>query len=593
MTEATLRQRAAVGTPAIEYEHVSVTFGGRGSQGTGAVPALADVTFAVPPGCFASVIGPSGCGKTTLLRLCAGLEVPSQGVTRCDGELVAGLNRAVGYVTQDSNLYPWMTVRENVEFPLEIRGLPRAERRERSDEHLRMVGLSGFEKHYPHQLSGGMQKRVSIVRTLIYEPQTVLMDEPFGALDSQTRMALQADLMRIWARQEQTILFITHDLTEAIALSDSILVMSQRPGTVKQIFDVPLARPRDVFGIQSDPAFGQVYQSVWEALRSDVLASVGEHANGVTPVSPATVAARPRSTVTQPAAEVDSASTASTLPAPAPSRLRRSVTWVLGNANLYRALILLAVLAAWEVAADAGVLNVLIFSHPLGVLDTLGQLLTGQSATNTNIYEQIRVTVSEMAIGFAIGGTIGIGLGFWLGRARMLARVLQPFILASYGVPIIAIAPILILVLGIGFPSKVGIATITAFFVIFFNTYAGVGAMSEEHLQLARIMGASRSRIVRRVMIPATLPFIFNGMRMAVPFSMTGAVIGEFVASSQGLGWYIVRATGAFDASGLFAGLIVMLVIVWALGQLVAGAERYFLQWQPPREAGTSTAPRT
>ena len=590
MTEATLQQRAAVGTPAIEYERVSVTFGGQGSQGTGAVSALADVTFAVPHGCFATVIGPSGCGKTTLLRLCAGLEVPSQGVTRCDGARVDGLNQSVGYVTQDSNLYPWMTVRENVEFPLEIRGVPRAERRERSDEYLRMVGLTGFEKHYPHQLSGGMQKRVSIVRTLIYEPQTVLMDEPFGALDSQTRMALQADLMRIWARQEQTILFITHDLTEAIGLSDSILVMSQRPGTVKQVFDVPLARPRDVFTIQSDPAFGKVYQEVWEALRSDVLASVGEQGNGVTPQPGAE---RPRTKVTQPTTEDGDTATAAAAPSPEAEPVRRSIKWVLANANVYRALILLAVLAAWELAADAGVLNVLIFSHPLGVLDTLGQLLTGQSATNTNIYEQIRVTVSEMAIGFAIGGTIGVGLGFWLGRARMLARVLQPFILASYGVPIIAIAPIFILVLGIGFPSKVGIATITAFFVIFFNTYAGVGAMSEEHLQLARIMGASRSRIVRRVMIPATLPFIFNGMRMAVPFSMTGAVIGEFVASSQGLGWYIVRATGAFDASGLFAGLIVMLVIVWALGQLVAGAERYFLQWQPAREAGARTAPRT
>jgi NitT/TauT family transport system permease protein len=400
--------------------------------------------------------------------------------------------------------------------------------------------------------------------------------------------------MRFWARQEQTILFITHDLTEAIGLSDSILVMSQRPGRVKQIFDVPLARPRDVFTIQSDPSFGKVYHEVWEALRSDVLASVGEEGNGATSPAVAAVAERRRTTVTQPTTGDEQTATATAPAAPSNEAepLRRPVKWLLGNANLYRALILLAVLAVWEVAADSGVLNVLIFSHPLGVLDTLGQLLTGQSATNTNIYEQIRVTLSEMAIGFAIGGTIGVGLGFWLGRARMLARVLQPFILASYGVPIIAIAPIFILVLGIGFPSKVGIATITAFFVIFFNTYAGVGAMSEEHLQLARIMGASRSRIARRVMIPATLPFIFNGMRMAVPFSMTGAVIGEFVASSQGLGWYIVRATGAFDASGLFAGLIVMLVIVWALGQVVSGAERYFLQWQPAREAGARTAPR-
>ncbi|MDR0357860.1 MAG: ABC transporter permease subunit, partial [bacterium] len=451
------------------------------------------------------------------------------------------------------------------------------------------------------------------------------MDEPFGALDSQTRMALQADLMRIWSSEEQTILFITHDLTEAISLSDSIVVMSQRPGTVRQIFDVPLDRPRDVFAIQTDPHFAEVYNSVWQSLRHDVLAAIGEGEADAPTVRDGTRPAHPQSPRVVPGGEAQPPSgvqaarpqengrprriqgareATATLPstpraAPAPkaarqasgllSRLRTVLT---GNANLYRVLILVAVLVAWEVAADTGMLNVIIFSHPLGVLDTLRTLLSGEAISGANIYEQIRVTLSEMVIGFAIGGTIGVGLGFWLGRARLLARVLQPFILASYGVPIIAIAPIFILVLGIGFPSKVGIATITAFFVIFFNTYAGVGAMPEEHLQLARIMGASRSRVVRRVMIPATLPFIFNGLRMAVPFSMTGAVIGEFVASSSGLGWYIVRATGAFDASGLFAGLIVMLVIVWALGQIVGIGERYFLRWRPQREASARTAPR-
>ena len=159
-------RRADTSTAAIEYREVTVAF----AHGRGETTALDHVSFQVPRGCFTSVIGPSGCGKTTLLRLCSGLEVPSSGETLCDGERVTGLNRTVGYITQDSNLYPWMTVRQNVEFPLEVRGVPTEERRERSDQYLRRVGLAGFEDHHPHQLSGGMQKRASIVRTLKSKP---------------------------------------------------------------------------------------------------------------------------------------------------------------------------------------------------------------------------------------------------------------------------------------------------------------------------------------------------------------------------------------------------------------------------------------
>jgi len=238
------------------------------------------------------------------------------------------------------------------------------------------------------------------------------------------------------------------------------------------------------------------------------------------------------------------------------------------------------------VLADAHVIDPLVFSHPLGVIEKLRLLLAGQDVTGGTIYDQVRVTIGEMATGFLVGSAAAVALGFYLGRSRLLARVLQPFILASYGVPIIAIAPIFILVLGIGYPSKVGIATMTSFFVVFFQTFAGVGSIAEEHLQLARIMGASRARVVRQVLVPASLPFIFTGLRMAVPFSMTGAVIGEFVASSSGLGWYIVRSAGAFDAAGLFAGLILMLVIVWVLGQVVALAERRLLQWRPSSGRG-------
>jgi NitT/TauT family transport system ATP-binding protein len=175
-----------------------------------------------------------------------------------------------------------MTLRQNVEFPLEIQGVASGERRDRADEFIRMVGLTGFENHWPYQLSGGMQKRGSIIRTMVYGPSVVLMDEPFGPLDAQTRMVLQNDLLRIWGEKHQTILFITHDLTEASALSDKVVVMSARPGTIKAVFDVPISRPRDVFQIHNQPGFSDVYGEIWETFRSEVVGSgADEHAEPV------------------------------------------------------------------------------------------------------------------------------------------------------------------------------------------------------------------------------------------------------------------------------------------------------------------------
>jgi NitT/TauT family transport system ATP-binding protein len=251
----------------IHFDGVSKRFWSRGKE----VLALKNVTLDIPANQFTSVVGPSGCGKTTLLRLTAGLEDASDGRTLYRGRPVEGINTEVGYITQESNLYPWMTLRQNVEFPLQIRGVAPAERKERVDAFINMVGLQGFEDHYPYQLSGGMQKRGSIIRTMVYDPKVVLMDEPFGPLDAQTRMVLQSDLLRIMSIRQQTILFITHDLHEAIALSDKVVVMSARPGVVKEVFDIPLARPRDVFQIHEQEGFADIYGEIWDCFRSEVL----------------------------------------------------------------------------------------------------------------------------------------------------------------------------------------------------------------------------------------------------------------------------------------------------------------------------------
>jgi NitT/TauT family transport system ATP-binding protein len=252
--------------PAIRFANVALAFAGRDQD----VLALDQVNFDVPPGKITTVVGPSGCGKTTLLRLASGLMAASGGTVFYNGAPVGGLNTRVGYVTQDCNLFPWLTALGNVEFPLAVRGVPHVERRETALRWLRLVGLEGFENHYPGQLSGGMQKRVSIVRTLIYEPSVVLLDEPFGALDAQTRMGLHHELLELWREKKSTMLFITHDLVEAITLSDQIVIMTRRPGRVKEIYQVPLVRPRNVFEIFLEPGFDEAYATLWSHFKSEI-----------------------------------------------------------------------------------------------------------------------------------------------------------------------------------------------------------------------------------------------------------------------------------------------------------------------------------
>jgi NitT/TauT family transport system ATP-binding protein len=253
-------------TPMIEFEHVSEVFKLDGNE----IIVLDDVQLTVERNKFTSIVGPSGCGKTTLLRLASGLVGCTGGRTLFKGKELLGLNQDVGFVTQDSNLFPWLTMSENIEFPLVIRGIPAGERRAKAQDWIRRMGLEGFERHYPFQLSGGMQKRASIARTMIYGPDVILMDEPFGSLDAHTRMSLQNGLLDLWNRDQKTILFVTHDLVEAIALSDTIVVMTKRPGKVKDIFPVPLGRPRNVFEIYVEPGFEETYSKLWNHFKAEL-----------------------------------------------------------------------------------------------------------------------------------------------------------------------------------------------------------------------------------------------------------------------------------------------------------------------------------
>ena len=243
---------------------------------TGAVEAMQDVSLEVDEGEFVSIVGPSGCGKSTLMETVGGLIEPSGGEVRIAGNRVQGTDPAIGIVFQQESAFPWRTVTENVEFGLEMTGVANDERGRRAREMIELVGLGGFEDRYPSELSGGMRQRVAIARTLVMEPKIILMDEPFGALDEQTRLILGEELLRIQEATSATILFITHSFDEALLLSDRIVVMTARPGRVKKIVENPLPRPRDST-IVSDPEFGRLSGELWDLLREESMqAMAGE-----------------------------------------------------------------------------------------------------------------------------------------------------------------------------------------------------------------------------------------------------------------------------------------------------------------------------
>jgi NitT/TauT family transport system ATP-binding protein len=254
----------------VELRNVSHAFAGPAGA---ALPVLADVSLSIPDGQFVSLIGPSGCGKSTLLNMVAGFLAPSSGEVVYDGEPVAGINRDTGYLTQRDTLLPWRTVRSNVALPLRFRGSSKDETAKLVDEALERVGLADFKNAFPGQLSGGMRSRVMIARTLVYKPRTQLLDEPLGALDALLRMQMQEQLLQMWRWHQSTVMFVTHDIEEALALSDRVVVFSARPARVLADIPISIERPRDP---RHDTTLIELYSQIWGLLQHqlDIQAAV-------------------------------------------------------------------------------------------------------------------------------------------------------------------------------------------------------------------------------------------------------------------------------------------------------------------------------
>lgn len=258
-------------TVALELNEVACTFVDKNNPGQ-RYTAVQHVNLTVGAGEFVSVVGPTGCGKSTLLNVAAGLLAPSTGSVQVFGQPLQGLNARAGYMFQAESLMPWRTALANVMAGLSFRGMSDEQATSEAQDWLRRVGLGGFGDRYPHQMSGGMRKRVSLAQTLVMDPDIILMDEPFSALDIQTRQLMENELLALWAAKKKAVLFITHDLDEAIALSDRVVVLSAGPGSHPMgEFDIDIARPRDVAEVKMTPRFVALHAAIWDVLRGEVL----------------------------------------------------------------------------------------------------------------------------------------------------------------------------------------------------------------------------------------------------------------------------------------------------------------------------------
>lgn len=432
----------------------------------------------------------------------------------------------VGVVFQEASLFPWLTAEENVEFPLALRGVAKSERRAKAQDALQLVGLDGFGRRHPHELSGGMKQRVSIARGLVQDPPVLLMDEPFAALDEQTRMTMGDELLRIWAATGKTVVFVTHSLTEAVYLADEVIVMSARPGRIVDRLQVPLPRPR-TYDMLSGDAFGSL-----------PTASGGISAN------------------------------------------RREAEM---TATTLRRLIVIGLIVLWEALPRSGLIPELF-------LPSLSSTLVAGWHEAGEYGHALAVTLYEVAVSmmFACGG--GILLGAIVGSLPRPRMLIMPMVSSLYAVPLVILYPVFTVWLGIGSESKIAFASIYGFLPTMLATAAGIQTIDPQLLLAARSMGATLSQRLVRVIIPAAIPTVLSGLRVGGALVIVGVVVSEMLISSAGIGYLISRYRTILDSAHVFAGVLLVLAMAIAFNAAIRWIERKAAIWHTGTRGGESAA---
>ncbi len=528
--------------PLLDVRDVSMRFG----EGDASLVVFEHANFQVNAGEFVTIVGPSGCGKSTMLNVIVGLARPTSGEVLIKNELLKAGDDRVGYVTQRDSLFPWRTLQENVEYVLEVKGVPKEERRQKVRDLIAMVNLEGFEDRYPYQLSGGMRQRAMIIRSLAAAPEVLVLDEPFGALDAQTRGQLQNELQSIQASTGQTMLFVTHDLSEAVLLADRVVVFGPRPQGIVAQHEVEISRPRDSFRVQEEPN----YHPVHAAVVAEVM-STG---------SPAATTAGPRSAPTRRARKRRSSSTG-------PIHKAK-----LAASNL---VFVFALLALWQLASGR-LLDSFFVSRPTDVAKQLWNFLG-----DSGFWNDMHVTLVELLLGFIAGAVPAFVIALLVIQSSRVVSFLDPYFTGAYGIPKSAMAPLFVAWFGIDTSSKIAMGAVGTFFVVYFNFVAGLRDVDPALLDVSKVSGARRLKQFASVRLPAALPGLFTGIKVALPLTLVMVIVAEFISSDNGLGYRIVQSSNNFKISATIATLIVLGLIVMVLNFLLVAVERRLLRWRP------------
>ena len=507
----------------VDLKGVSLTY----RMGKETTLALADATFSIDKGEFIAVVGPSGCGKSTIMKLVTGLLPASSGEVRVAGEKVTGPIKGVGMAFQNPTLMPWRTTMDNILLPMEVvephkRNFRRnrAEYEERAMKLLRTVGLADFARRYPWQLSGGMQQRSNLCRALIHEPELLMLDEPFGALDAFTREELWGVMQALWLEKRFTGVLVTHDLREAVYLADTVYVMSKRPGRI--VLSAPDRHPAAALA------------------RHDLRAAFRRHRAR---------AARPHLAG---ACMTDFRREA----------LRIAMPW-LATAIL---------LVIWELACIA-------FDVPEIILPKPTKIFTVFVARFDILMAYCWDTLWTTVIGFLLAIAGGLLLGLAIGASPFVYSGLYPLLIAFNAIPKVALVPILMIWVGVGSLPAVITAFVISFFPIVVNVATGLATIEPEMRDVLRSLGATQTEILTKVGIPRAMPYLFASLKVAITLAFIGSVISETVGGNNGIGFLMLSASARNDAPTTFAGLFAIAIMGVVMYAICAVIEKRMTRW--------------
>ncbi|TMC23545.1 MAG: ATP-binding cassette domain-containing protein [Chloroflexi bacterium] len=511
---------------AVSVQAVSKTF----ATSRKTINALLPIDLEIATGEFVCFLGPSGCGKSTLLSIIAGLEEASDGTVWGNGQEVKGPSTDSILLFQEAALFPWLDVRHNVEFGLQQLGIPKQQRKEIAQKLLELVHLNGFERSYIHQLSGGMRQRAAIARALAMDPQILLMDEPFGALDALTRDRLHTELEDIWSKTGKTILFVTHNVREAVALGDRVIVFAPRPGRIVAEFKIDLPRPRHL----EDHALIDTAAEILHVLKAGILESEQDEKTASSPN----------------VSEVKNLYINN-----------RWVPTVLCQASFYILLLLV-----WEGLVLWGVWPSYLFAGPLDV----GQSFLDGFHSGV-FFQAVLTSVGRLAAGYGISLLLGIMLGLLTGLNRFAKETLGSLVLGLQALPSVCWVPLALLWFGLSENTMLFVIVMGALFSIIVGVEAGVKNILPVYLKAAGNMGARGLNLALRVVLPAAFPSIVTGLKQGWAFAWRSLMAAEIIYVTTSLGGLLETSSNANNIAQLFAVMVMIIMVGVLIETLVFG----------------------